>query len=79
MPLNTPEFERVTPLGKLSTMEKLGNGKPLAAKLYVEGVLAPITNPGIGPVLMMTGASFIVRVKLWVKDPKALVATTSKV
>ena len=33
MPLNTPEFERVTPLGKLSTMEKLGNGKPLAAKV----------------------------------------------
>ena len=57
---------------------KVGAGKPVAVKVCV-GALEPVTKTGIGPVLMMTGASFIVRVKLWSVKPVVFVARTVKV
>ena len=78
MPANTPELESVTPLGRASLVLKVGVGKPVAVKV-VEGVLAPITKAGNGPVLMITGASFMVRVKLWSVKPVVFVARTVKV
>ena len=42
-------------------------------------MLAPITKAGNGVLLVMTGASFMVSVKLWSVKPVVLVARTVKV
>lgn len=58
-----PLFTKVTPLGRAPVILKLGAGNPLAVTIKVPAV--PTTNV-VDAALVIAGASFTVRMNVWV-------------
>ena len=71
VPLSTPALLRLTPVGRVPVMAKVGTGKPVALNWNVP---AEPTVKMVLFALVIDGACFTVSLKAWSVLPTALVA-----